>query len=378
MDYLSTGWRRILGKNESSQYFLINTVHDYIDKNFLNIFQKGSTERQNQLNQDIKDAEIIESRLNDLKKYIQGNHTNISASEEVVLETIWQAIQQTTRWKVLFSDAQGTSQEVGIRFQKELTEISRALEGIAESLNISKKINFLQDRTGNLTISNNLKDIPSEVAKFLQTKVVQDKAKETYQVPGVGQIKTDIITSIKTEPFKSNLLIQFQNTAVLQYFKTFYDAYQHSAITAKNYLRSTISTHGLKLGEATRGRIFVSILPVVDNIFKRDDAIIAFSMALAHRIDNGSNNIQEHLDHLRIVYELTGVGQQTNTDIKELNTFLEQGARFLIINERSGKVSQSGHITVFSTLDILQNYKDYFNISSRDGKKRTSLFKGIY
>jgi len=71
-----------------------------------------------------------------------------------------------------------------------------------------------------------------------------------------------------------------------------------------------------------------------DKPLTRDGVVsLTYALTIRHQKGQASEDIEKHLGHLQVIYELTGAGQEyINQDLKELKEYSESGAKFLIVN----------------------------------------------
>lgn len=320
---MASYWRQLSGQNLSSSEYLDKEIHSTIINKF------GGQTSKNWI-QEEKRAKQLEKYLYQIKNYLNDDSKEniFTANEKQLLRN-----NLDSQLKNFLKTSGGTT------FEKELVDLNLALIKIFTSETIDIEAKTYQIWTGsqlNKAIENLGKDVVKafgiKTYKYID-KMHKEKGKSAYIQS--TQIKIDLITQ------GVEVTQNIQGTSRLQ---KFFQLYANASFSAKNY-NLTKRKRDISLGRTSLGRIFFDFLPFIDPVFSNSNIISSFAIALMNR-KTGINlsepkeadeRIDTHLDHIRVIYQLQGLGQsinnKNNNDIQQLQQYINRGVDFLIIND---------------------------------------------
>lgn len=338
---MASYWRQLSGQNLSSSEYLSKEIHSTIIKKF-----GGQTDKS--WIQEEKRAKQLEKYLYQIKNYLNDDSK----------ENIFTAYEKQLLKDNLDSQLENfLKTSGGTTFEKELINLNLALIKIFTSETIDIKAKTYQISTGQ-QLNKAVENISEDVANALGIKTkkwIDKKAKSKGKTAYIQstQIKIDLITQ------GVEVTQHVQGTSRLQ---KFFQLYTNASFSAKNYNLQKLKnkSRGVSLGSTSLGRIFFDFLPFIDPLFSNSDILSSFSIALMNRKRNinlsepneEDKNIDTHLDHIRVIYQLQGLGQTIrNKNVQQLQSYIDRGVDFLIINDYG-----SDKIQVESTRALLAEF----------------------
>ena len=152
----------------------------------------------------------------------------------------------------------------------------------------------------------------------------QQQAGNLYRVLSQVQGKIDLAS-------QSVKVIQTLNVTRGDKLLRLNELFKGASFTLKNYK----SGRSIQIGSTGIFRVLYTMVNRFKGTKLSNDGVISLTYALTMRHQKGqaSEEIEKHLGHLQVIYELTGAGQEyVNQDIKQLKEYGENGAKFLIVN----------------------------------------------
>lgn len=360
-------WRQLSGQNLSSSQYLDRRIHSTIIEKFGGQTDKSWIQEQ-------KRAKQLEKYLYQIKNYLNDDSKeNIFAANEKEL------LRDNLR-KILGPQLENfLKTSGGTTFEKELVNLNLALMKIFTSETIDIEAKTYQISTGqqlNKAVENISKDVANALGiktkKWIDKK---DKSKGKNPYIQSTQIKIDLVTQ------GVEITQHMQGTSRLQ---KFFQLYANASFSAKNYDLQKLKnkSRGVSLGSTSLGRIFFDFLPFIDSLFSNSDILSSFSAALMNRKRNinlsepneEDEKIDTHLDHIRVIYQLQGLGQTIkDKNIQQLQSYIDRGVDFLIINDyRSDKIqveSTRALLVEFLKENLEEKKSDFFKMRNVTNKR---------
>lgn len=336
---INSGWRRALGEDISSINFLMDSIHNSV------IALINKYKQDLQINKDVERAQTLQNYLYQIKNCLANSQTesNIFTANErnLLIDKLTSlGIEDISK---IFNISGGTT------FEENLVKLNLALIQIFSEEPLDIKLKFQQISTGSKLntskIIKGLNDATAEALKLKTKKIIENEKKQKRQFYFVQstQIKADFITQG----------VEVKQNIQAPHLEEFLNLYANASFSAKNY--STLKRkRAYSLGSTSVVRILADFLPIIDSRFSNISLLTSFLIALTTRSKKNASEkkeIETHLDHIRLIYQLQGVGQSIrDKDLTtiELQAYVNQGVDFLIINDYSGK-----NIQVKSTKDLL-------------------------
>lgn len=348
---MASYWRQLSGQNLSSSEYLDKRIHSTIIKRF-----GGQTDKS--WIQEEKRAKQLEKYLYQIKNFLNDDSKEniFTANEKQLLRD-----NLDPQLKNFLKTSGGTT------FEKELVNLNLALMKIFTSETIDIETKTYQIWTGS-QLNKAIENLGKDAAKAFGIKTykyIDKKHKEKGKSAYIQstQIKIDLITQ------GVEITQNISGTSQLQ---KFFQLYTNASFSAKNY-NLTKKARDISLGSTSLGRIFFDFLPFIDPVFSNSNIISSFAIALMNR-KKGINlsepnetdeRIDAHLDHIRTIYQLQGLGQsinnKNNDNIQQLQQYINRGVDFLIINDFGSDIIQ-----VESTRALLAKFLE---------KEKSNIFK---
>lgn len=350
---------------------------------------------------DAKDAMELERILVNIKKFAKDgidNNYKDKATYELFFEALDDMIGEEKR-KKLFRIPEKTDDSKH-SFEEGFAYINEAFLNF-----LTKEGFFNQKKTGNITIQLGQTSAGIDLGKHLFEEITQETLKDCsvfsskifdnendnpvpyynrkgqksdnpklYRIVGEREGKTDIRTLSGEESLK--ITLEPGN----DFFKL-NNLFKDATFSLKNYSKDTTS---IELGSTNMFRVLYTTVNYFEGKSLHEDGVISFIYAIANRNKQGENEeeINEHLGHLQVIYELTGLGAQyffektgnqildeENNNLKQL---LRKGVKFLVVN-----TYDSDDIQVFSTKNLLASLFDENSQYKHAWRNRVSIDRQI-
>ena len=361
-----TTFQRFSGGKTSIQ-FLHNPIHAPDVETEKRQWTKG-------FEKDQQDAKELQNILQQLKNYEKskhdGSHQQVAAYEQLL--RIFESIKNARGESCIqiFRRQQQIKGGTQHAFEEDMADINRALiqmfqqNGIFETAPVNAVLQlgsyrtniFLSDQQWtNPIVQELLKSVNVNSVKVFKGRENQvpvfDKSgnplsKNLYRVLQQVQGKIDLAS-------QSVEITQNLNISGGEKLLRLNELFKGASFTLKNY-KETRDT--IQLGSTNIVRVLYTTVNNFEGDLLTSDGVISFTYALAIRHQKGkaSADIEKHLGHLQVMYELTGMGQEyINQDIRELKDYSKNGAKYLIVN-----TYDNDKIQVLSTKSLLLDFFD--------------------
>lgn len=316
-----------------------------------------------QTQQDIKNAEYLEKFFYALK-----NRQNLAIinQNDIDLELIDQVLDNIRAFNPNIKIEKLFRHSGGKKFERELAIVENALAQITSNFNMSNK-NIASFKTGQeVQLDKIIKNISPEIFQELGVQLKQrinDFGIAEYYIPGGKQIKIDNIGFME-------LSLKTNATPVIE---KIFNIMKDATFTAKNYGSKSSkylqAFESLTLGKTKISSILLDILPKINGSqWKYYLKIIA--------LNTTDPDVILHVQHLRYIYELIGLGQTGKNKIQA--SF--GGAKYLIYNDYTTnmiKVKATAEIAkdILNSKIVRHNPFDAYTTEiSRDLLKVSSTF----
>lgn len=327
------------------------------------------------LNEEVNNAKNLENFLRELKSYIYNKkHSNI---QNTLISSLVSALPSELQTS-LFNTSKGIiSNDIGVIFEEQLAEvIFTIMKQISEDAEtIQRTQTRSQDKkriskvytgkdalmVGAASVKTGTALTADEVKKIIDGQI-QKLSLETRKELG-NQLSNNEYFELKPVQGKSDLDVSFKITLKDKHkseLEELYKLFSYGGITAKSYSRKgTSKVLVVGLGTTSLYRIYMALLIDIGRTNLAQKHTIYYSSTNPKA--SNQNQIKEHQEHMRFLYELIGPGQiyLDNLNLKEV--------KYLIVNN-----NQTDEISVFSTKALiydqvgLQNNPIYYkNVSKK-------------
>lgn len=352
-----TTFQKFSGGKTSVQY-LRKPIHNPGYKNEQKKWTKNvEKERTN--------AQELQKILQEIKIYAKnkknGNYIEIAAYDKILdifqqLKTMrGQSMVDIFRREQKESTAQHAFEEDMVDLQKALIQILNpafleAMKGLKLALGQSRtNITLTDEQWTNPAIQALLKNIDVKSKKFFENKIneyrIKDENEGFFRVLQSVEGKIDF-AAVSVEVTQN---LNFSGADKLIKLNTLLE---NATFTLKNYK----SGKTIELGSTNIFRLLMTAVNRFDSKLSKDGQLSFVYALINSHLQGKDPEIERHLGHLQVIYELTGMGQQyvsKSEDIEQLKKYAQQGAKYLIVN-----TNNNDKIQVVSTKDLLLNLLD--------------------